>query len=200
MPTAHRRAVAATGVGQVALTDALQSNRSMHGGTCGVTTGTVVEKNVNDTAQLITSVVNAAASKAGRDGVYAPPPDTAPPRRRRRAASLRHLAEVIRTHRMAPGIAVDKDIVAGVLAGDLRYLTDLVPVVAVTRASHHIAGLPFGDDDVQRLAVAVAHLNALLTTAYEYDRRTPYLLPVPRPASALVVERNATGGAPRRPT
>ncbi|MDR7277182.1 hypothetical protein [Catenuloplanes atrovinosus] len=131
-----------------------------------------------------------AASPATGGRSCCPPPNSPPPRRRRRAGSLRHLAEVIRTHRMAPGMAVDKDVVAGVLAGDLRYLTDPVPVVAVARASHHIVNLPFGDDDVQRLTVAVAHLKALLAAAHESDRRAPYLLPVPRPASALV-ERDA---------
>jgi hypothetical protein len=150
-------------------------------------------KRVDDAAQLITSTVNAAASRAGRDGVYAPPRGAPPPRRKRRAASLRHLAEVIRTHRMAPGVAVDKDVVARVLAGDPRYLSDPVAVVAVARASHHIAGQPFGEDEVQRLTVAVDHLNALLEAAREADRRAPDLLPVRRPPSALI-EREADRG------
>ena len=152
-------------------------------------------KQVDEAAQLITSTVNAAVAKAGRDGVYVPPPGAPPPRRRRLAASLRHLAEVIRAHRMAPGTAVDKDVVARVLAGELRHLTDPVAVVAVARASHHIAGVPFGADDAQRLTVAVAHLNTLLEAAHEADRRAPDLLPVPRPASAL-----ATRVVTRRPT
>lgn len=140
---------------------------------------------VDEAAQLITSTVNAAAARAGRDGTYAPPPGSPPPRRRRRPASLRHLAEVIRTHRMAPGAAVDKDIVGGVLAGDLRHLSDPVTVVAVARASHHIAGAPFTDTDAQRLTVAVERLNTLIETAQETDTRAPDLLPVPRRASAL---------------
>ncbi|GAB7045682.1 hypothetical protein [Catenuloplanes indicus] len=143
-------------------------------------------KQVDDAAALIASAVNAAAARAGRDGTYSPPRGSPPPRRRRRAASLRHLAEVIRTYRMAPGRAVDKDDVAGVLAGDLRHLTDPVTVVAVARASHRIAGVPFGADDARRLTVAVDYLNALLAAAHEADRRAPDLLPVPRPAAALL--------------
>ncbi|MDR7327246.1 MULTISPECIES: hypothetical protein [Catenuloplanes] len=149
-------------------------------------------KQVDDAAQLITSAVNAAAARAGRDGTYSPPRGSPPPRRRRRAASLRHLAEVIRAHRLAPGRAVDKDGVAGVLAGDLRYLTDPVTVVAVAKASHLIAAVPFGADDAQRLTVAVDYLNALLAAAHEADRRAPDRLPVPRPAAALVA-RDAGG-------
>jgi hypothetical protein len=143
-------------------------------------------KQVDDAAQLIVSTVNAAVARAGRDGVYAPPPGAPPPRRRRHAASLRHLAEVIRARRMAPGTAVDKDVVGRVLAGDLRHLSDPLAVVAVARASHHIAGVPFGQADAQRLTVAVEHLNALVKAAHEADRRAPDLLPVPRPGSELV--------------
>jgi len=146
---------------------------------------------VDEAAQLITSAVNAAAARAGRDGVYAPPPGSPSPRRRRRAASLRHLAEVIRAHRMAPGVAVDKDIVARVLGGDLRHLSDPVAVLAVTRASHHIAGVPFGEEDARRLIVAVEHLNTLLEAAYEADRRAPGLLPVPRRQSHSPVCRTS---------
>ncbi|MDP9794921.1 hypothetical protein J2S43_003433 [Catenuloplanes nepalensis] len=149
-------------------------------------------RRVDDTAQLITSMVNAAAARAGRDGVYLPPRGSPAPRRRRRAASLRHLAEVIRTHRMAPGTALDKDDVAGVLAGGLRHLSDPAAVVAVARAAHHIAGTPFGDDDARRLAIAVAYLNVLLDDAREADRRAPGLLPVPRPPSALIGRRRRT--------
>ncbi|MFG1993911.1 hypothetical protein ACGFJ7_28435 [Actinoplanes sp. NPDC048988] len=141
---------------------------------------------VDEAAELIASTVNAAAAQARRDGVYVPPDGTPAPRRRRHAASLRHLAEVIRAHRMAPGLAVDKDVVAGVLAGDRRYLSDPVAVVAVARASHHIAGVPFGPDDARRLAVAVGHLGTLIDAAREADRRAPDLLPVPRPSSELV--------------
>ncbi|GIF42633.1 hypothetical protein Axi01nite_69440 [Actinoplanes xinjiangensis] len=143
---------------------------------------------VDEAAQLITSTVNAAAAQAGRHGVYTPPPGTPEPRRRRRPASLRHLAEVIRTHRMAPGVAVDKDVVGAILAGELSHLTNPVAVVAVARASHRIAGIPFGDEDVRRLAVAVEHLTALVDEAREADRRAPDLLPVPRAPAALVVE------------
>jgi len=157
-------------------------------------------KQVDDAAQLITSTVNAAVSKAGRDGVYAPPQGSPPPRRRRRAASLRHLAEVIRSHRMAPGVAVDKDVVARVLGGELRHLSDPVAVVAVARASHHIAGVPFGEDDAQRLAVAVERLNTLVAAAHEADRRAPELLPVPRPPSAIIEREVDDGHTARRPT
>jgi hypothetical protein len=97
---------------------------------------------------------------------------------------------------MAPGLTVDKDVVSGVLAGDLQRLSDPVAVVAVARASHHIAGLPFGPDDAQRLLVAVEHLNTLIEAAHEADRRAPDLLPVVHPASALV---RVEAEAPARP-
>ncbi|WP_433788630.1 hypothetical protein [Actinoplanes sp. CA-252034] len=153
---------------------------------------------VDEAAQLLVSTVNAAAAKAGKDGVYTPPPGRPDPRRRRRPASLRHLAEVIRTHRMAPSLAVDKDIVGGVLAGELRYLTDPVAVVAVARAAHHITGSTFGDEDARRLTVAVEHLNILIAQAREADVRAPALLPVPRASAGLIVDARPVPRPPGR--
>ncbi|MGW4945898.1 hypothetical protein ACWEOZ_30450 [Actinoplanes sp. NPDC004185] len=139
-------------------------------------------KEAHDAARLLASSLEAAAANATRDGVYAPPPGSPPPRRRRRPGSLRHLAEVIRTGRLAPGVSVDKDIVAGVLAGDLRYLTQPVLVTAVARAAHLIARVPFDEADAERLTVACAHVGALVEAAEEADRRAPSLLPASRGA------------------
>lgn len=133
---------------------------------------------VHRAAQLLASTVGAAAARAGRDGVYTAPPGTPQPRRRRQAGSLRHLAEVIRTERLAPGLSVDKDIVAGVLAGDLRYITDPTAVVAVARAAHQIGGVPFDDTEAQRLTVASQHVAALVEAAREADRVAPERVPV----------------------
>jgi hypothetical protein len=161
-------------------------------------------RDAHDAAQLLASNLDAAAAQAGREGVYTPPPGSPPPRRRRQPGSLRHLAEVIRTHRLTPGISVDKDIVAKVLAGELRYITDPVLVVGVARAAHLIAEAPFDDADAQRLSVASSRVAALVEAAEQADRDAPELLPAPRAtlerrgAGPLVLEATVTVHRPGR--
>ncbi|MEU4425557.1 hypothetical protein AB0F81_33460 [Actinoplanes sp. NPDC024001] len=159
-------------------------------------------RQVEDAAQLVASQLNAAAARAARDGVYHPPPGSPAPRRRRQPGSLRHLAEVIRTHRLAPGASVDKDDVAAVLAGEPRRVSDPVVVVAVARASHLIAGAPFTDEDAGRLEVASAHVAALVDAARQADERAPRAVPVPRPeqdvAEPEIIDAYFTTRRPRR--
>ncbi|AEV85002.1 hypothetical protein ACWT_3978 [Actinoplanes sp. SE50] len=156
-------------------------------------------KKVHDTAQLLASQLNAAVGQASRDGVYTPPPGSPPPRRRRQAASLRHLAEVIRTHRLAPGMSVDKDDIAAVLAGDPRRITDPVLVIAVARAAHQIADLPFTDDDADRLRVASAHVAALTDVARQADEKAPRTVPARlKPVEPPVIDAYFTTRRPRR--
>ncbi|WP_145831051.1 hypothetical protein [Actinoplanes teichomyceticus] len=145
-------------------------------------------RDVHHAAQLLASALGAAVTRAGRDGVYTPPPGSPPGRRRRRPASLRHLAEIIHTHRMAPGLSVDKDIVAAVLAGNLRYITDPTAVVAVARAAHHIGGMPFGPDDARRLTVACEHIATLVAAAQDADRRAFGRVPAVPPGEPLVTQ------------
>ncbi|GAA1642816.1 hypothetical protein [Actinoplanes couchii] len=142
---------------------------------------------VHEAAQLLASRLNALVTMAAQTGVYRPPPGTPEPRRRRRPASLRHLAEVIRAHRLAPGMSMDKDDVAAILAGDPRWVTDPVPVLAVARAAHLIAGTPLDDADADRLAVAAAHVSVLLDAARDADERVSDLVPVTRPQAEPVV-------------
>jgi hypothetical protein len=161
-------------------------------------------RDAHDAAQLLASSLDTAAGQAGRDGVYTPPPGSPPPRRRRQPGSLRHLAEVIRTHRLTPGVSVDKDIVAKVLAGDLRHITDPVLVVGVARAAHLIAETPFDDADAQRLSVASTRVAALVEAAEQADRHAPALLPAPRSArerhnaGPMVLEATVTVHRPGR--
>lgn len=135
---------------------------------------------VEEAAQLLASRLNALVTRAAREGVYSPPPGAPAPRRRRQPASLRHLAEVIRTHRLAPGTSVDKDGVAAVLAGNPQSVADPVLVLAVARAAHLIARVPLERADADRLVVAAAHVSALIDAAREADERAPHLVPVPR--------------------
>jgi hypothetical protein len=156
-----------------------------------------------EAAQLIASHVGAEVDQAARHGRYDPPPGTPEPRRRRKVASLRHLTEVIRTHRLAPGASVDKDIVAGVLAGDLRHVSEPTVVIAVAHAAHIIAGTPFGDEEAKRLAVGCERLTALIAVAREADQRASSLTPAPLAPSeaggrahALAPVRLAPSAAP----
>ncbi|MEV6345645.1 hypothetical protein [Actinoplanes sp. NPDC051851] len=141
-------------------------------------------REVGAATELLASTLNEAVFRAARNGSYAPPAGTPEPRRRRKAASLRHLAEVIRAHRLAPGISVDKDAVGAVLAGRLPQIADRRLVVAVARAAHLISGTPFGEADARRLAVACARVTAAVAAAREADRRAPSLLPARFPRAA----------------
>ncbi|MDI6104021.1 hypothetical protein QLQ12_36070 [Actinoplanes sp. NEAU-A12] len=69
---------------------------------------------------------------------------------------------------------------AAVLAGELRPITDPVLVVATARAAHLIAGVPFDEAEADRLAVASAHVSALIDAARQADDRAPRAVPVPR--------------------
>ncbi|MFG1608037.1 hypothetical protein [Actinoplanes sp. NPDC049265] len=156
---------------------------------------------VRGAAQLLASQLNAYVTHAAQVGVYTAPPGSPPPRRRRQPASLRHLAEVIRTHRLAPGLSVDKDDVAAVLAGDPQHITDPVLVVAVARASHLIAGEPFDDADVARVKVASAHVSSLVDAARQADENAPSAVPALRPTPAgepVVIDAYFTTRRPGR--
>ncbi|MBM2620353.1 hypothetical protein JIG36_33065 [Actinoplanes sp. LDG1-06] len=153
---------------------------------------------VHDATQLLTSQLNALVAHAARVGVYTPPPGSPPPRRRRQPASLRHLAEVIRTHRLAPGLSVDKDDVAAVLAGDPSRVTDPALVVAIARAAHLIAGEPFPDGDADRLAVAGTHVSTLLEAARRADERAPSAVPALQVTEPVVLDGYFTTRRPRR--
>ncbi|MFI5930746.1 hypothetical protein [Actinoplanes sp. NPDC051494] len=158
---------------------------------------------VYEAAQLLASQLNAAVVHAARVGVYTPPPGSPAPRRRRQPGSLRHLAEVIRAHRLAPGLSVDKDDVASVLAGDLRHLTDPVLVVAVARAAHVIARTPLTDVDAERLVVASTRVSALLDAARQADERAPRAVPAPQvvtrsPGEPVVIDAYFTTRRPGR--
>jgi hypothetical protein len=161
-------------------------------------------RDAEEAAQLVSSLVGAAAAQAAKDGTYDPPPGAPQPRRRRKAGSLRHFAEVIRADRLAPGVSVDKDIVAGVLAGDLRYVTDPIAVVAVAAAAHKINGTPFPEDEAERLRVACVRVAELVERAREADRRAPSLVPAMRPGSDVappdppVIDAYFTTRRPRR--
>ncbi|MFI1990573.1 hypothetical protein [Actinoplanes sp. NPDC020271] len=146
---------------------------------------------VQDAAQLLASQLNAVVAHAAQVGTYTPPPGSPPPRRRRQPASLRHLAEVIRTHRLAPGLSVDKDDIAAVLSGDPRRITEPVLVVAVARAAHLIAGAPFDQLDADRLVVAGTHVAALVDAARKADEQAPRTVPEPSPEPSTEVERPA---------
>jgi hypothetical protein len=119
-------------------------------------------RDVEAAGGLLTCML-AAAARAARNGVYLPPPGQPQPRRRRQPGSLRHIAEVIRTNRLSPGLSVDKDIVAAVLAGEHRYAVNADVVVAVAKACHLIARTPFPPAEEANLRAASRHLAHLLS-------------------------------------
>lgn len=148
-------------------------------------------REVDEAAQLLTSTLQAAVGRAENEGTYRPPRGHRPPRRARRPASLRHLAEIITAEGLAPGIAVDKDIVAAALRGDLRYLTNPTVVVAVLHAAHVIAGQPFRPADRERLTVACDRLAALVEGARDADSHAPQRVPAHPSGKAVAIPQAA---------
>lgn len=143
---------------------------------------------VDNAAKLVASQLGAAAAEAARVGTYTPPPGSPTRRRQRRPASLRHIAEVVRAHRLCPGVGVDKDTVAAVLAADLRYINNPALVLAIAKACHVIARTSASPDESEQLTVAVERINRLVEDARAADERTPRATPVrqhlPTPAAS----------------
>jgi hypothetical protein len=138
-------------------------------------------RDTHTAAHLLASVLQAEATRARQEGRYQAPPGSRPSRRSRQPGSLRHFAEVIQTLRLAPGISVDKDIVAAVFAADLRYITDPVVVVAVAKAARLIADQTLSIEEEQRLRVGCARIAAMVEEAETADDQASRLVPAVRP-------------------
>lgn len=123
---------------------------------------TIRAREADELARELVALLAEATSRARREGVYRPPPGRPRPRRRRQPGSLRHLAEVIRANGLCRGVAVDKDIVGAVLAGDPRYLVNPEVVVAVVRACGLIHDVAVTREQTDALVSRCARLAVLM--------------------------------------
>ncbi|GIJ44035.1 hypothetical protein Val02_09210 [Virgisporangium aliadipatigenens] len=88
------------------------------------------------------------------------------PRAKSRPKSTRHhIAEVIRRYRLAPGLRVDRNMVAALLIGHRDLVTNPVLVAAVARACGIITGRELSPKKVARMAAESARVAALLARA-----------------------------------
>jgi hypothetical protein len=96
--------------------------------------------------------------------------------KRRPKSTLRHIAEVVRAHRLAPGLRVDRNMVAALFMGHRDLVTNPVLVVGVAQACGIIAGRKVTAKKVARLRAASNRVAKLIARA-EADTR---LVPAPR--------------------
>ncbi|GAA4259315.1 hypothetical protein GCM10022255_083430 [Dactylosporangium darangshiense] len=82
----------------------------------------------------------------------------------------RHLADVIRARRLAPGLAVDHKTVSALFAGHRGLVTDQALVVAVARACALVAGRKLTSKEADRLRTASARIAKLIARAEAADR------------------------------
>ncbi|MET7425043.1 hypothetical protein [Dactylosporangium sp. NPDC005555] len=95
-----------------------------------------------------------------------------------RKSTRHHIAEVIRAHELAPGLRVDRNMVAALFIGHRDLVSNPVLVVAVARACSLIAGRKLTAKKVARLRTASLRVAKLIARA---DADT-YRVPAPRPA------------------
>lgn len=118
------------------------------------------------------------------------------PRGRRRAqrrpkGTRRRVAEVIRSRRLAPGMCVDRNMVAALLLGHRDLVSNPVLVVAVARACGIITGRKLSAKKAARMRAASIRVGALIARAEAHTpvAPTPQAEPVPvlvEPAPVLV--------------
>ncbi|MFG2044226.1 hypothetical protein [Dactylosporangium sp. NPDC048998] len=149
---------------------------------------------VDEAVESLVAALTAAAARAGdRDGRKRP---RGAPRPKRRAKSTRRqLAEVMRSHRLAPGVTADRTTIAALFAGHRGLVTDPVLVVAVAQAAAIIAGRKLTTREVTRLRSASTRIAKLIARAEAADRAaapsaplspTPTLPPPSSPSTPTV--------------
>lgn len=96
--------------------------------------------------------------------------------KRRPKSTRRHIAEVIRSHRLAPGLRVDRNTIAALLIGHRDLVTNPVLVVAVAQACSIIAGRKLSAKKAARMRSASIRVAELIASA-EADTNA---VPAPR--------------------
>lgn len=112
------------------------------------------------------------------------------PRGRSRPKSTRrYLAEVIRSHRLAPGLRVDRNMIAALFTGHRELVGNPVLVVAVAQACGIIAGHKVPAKEAARLRAASARVARLIQRAQSAGPvPVAVAVPIPAPATPPVLE------------
>ncbi len=120
--------------------------------------------------------------------------------KRRPKSTRRHIADVIRGHRLAPGLRVDRDMVAALFVGHRDLVTNPVLVVAVAQACSIIAGRKLSPKKAARMRRASIRVSELIARAEADTRSVPAPRaetgPPPAPAVFEVAPRPSAGFTP----
>ncbi|WP_433089176.1 hypothetical protein ACQP1P_22655 [Dactylosporangium sp. CA-052675] len=103
--------------------------------------------------------------------------------KRRDKSARRYLAEVIRSHRLAPGLRVDRNMIAALFTGHRELVGNPVLVVAVAQACGIISGRKLTSKEAARLRAASERVARLIRRAQEAGP-VPAQAPIPVPAPA----------------
>jgi hypothetical protein len=105
-------------------------------------------------------------------------------------SARRQIAEVIRGRRLAPGLRVDRNMVAALFVGHRDLVSNPVLVSAVAQACGIIAGRKLSAKKVAQMRAASARVARLLAGAQAETRLPPAraAAPAPAPAPVLPVE------------
>ncbi|MER7282770.1 hypothetical protein ABT369_50930 [Dactylosporangium sp. NPDC000244] len=107
--------------------------------------------------------------------------------KRRSKSARRYLAEVIRSHRLAPGLRVDRNMIAALFTGHRELVGNPVLVVAVAQACGIIAGRKLTGKEAARLRAASERVARLIRRAQEagpVPAQAPMPIPIPIPVPA----------------
>lgn len=147
-------------------------------------------QDADDAVQSLVATLAAAAQTTQRS-VRKRPRGRAHSKRRPKS-TRRHIAEVIRVHRLAPGLRVDRNMVAALFFGHRDLVSNPVLVVAVAQACGIIAGRKLSAKKAAQMRAASIHVAELIASA---DADT-HAAPAPTPAMVERTPRRSAEVAP----
>ncbi|MEV8512183.1 hypothetical protein [Dactylosporangium sp. NPDC051484] len=149
---------------------------------------------VDEAVESLVAVLTAAAARAGRER-----PRGGPRTEGRAKSTRRQLAEVVRSHRLAPGVTADRTTIAALFAGHRGLVTDPVLVVAVAQACAIVAGRKLTARETARLRSASARIAKLIARAEAADRAAVPSVPAGLTALPSAPSAPSTPAAPAPP-
>jgi hypothetical protein len=125
----------------------------------------------DDAVRSLVATLTAEAARTADRGVGKRPRGRT--RSKHRPKSTRHqIAEVVHDHGLAPGLRVDRNMVAALFLGHRDLVTNPVLVVAVARACGIIAGRKLSAKKAARIRAGSVHVAELIARAEAEPRRT----------------------------
>jgi hypothetical protein len=156
-------------------------------------------QDADEAVESLVATLTAAAAQTAQRSVRKRPRGRTHSKRRPKS-TRRHIAKVIRGHRLAPGLRVDRNMIAALLIGHRDLVTNPVLVVAVAQACSIIAGQKLSAKEAARMRTASIRVAELIARA-ELDTSSE---PPPRaatgpPAAPSVDEATPRPSAERTP-